>query len=146
MRTLKRNKQKMYYATYVAGGEPIYKLDADDNPIISYVDDDGKIYYEILGETQPHYSEPFEFSGNIAMSGSGEAEVTEFGLNLADYNAVLVVERNSLPIDEKTLIWYESAPSIDDEGFAIEDSADYRVVKVSPSLNVSKYVLAKRTK
>ena len=44
------------------------------------------------------------FFGNIAMSG-GEAEAVEFGLNVGDYEAVLLVDKNSLPIDETSLIW-----------------------------------------
>lgn len=147
MRTLKRNTQKMYYATYVSGGEPIYKLDENGAKIISYVDNDGNIYYEMLGETQPFYDKPVLFYGNIALSGSqtgGQSETTEFGLNLSDYSAVLVVSKGSIPIDEQSIIWFESEPKIDEFGHADIDSADYNVVKVSPSLNVDKYVLRKR--
>ena len=145
MRTLKRNTQKMYYATYVAGGEIIYKLDNLGNKIVSYVSPDGTIYYEVDGVTEPSYSEPIEFYGNIVMSG-GEAEAAEFGLNLADYNAVLVVAKGMLPINEQSLIWHESTPNVDADGKALQDSADYSIVKVSPTINVDKYVLAKRVK
>lgn len=145
MRTLNKNKQQLYYANLIQGGEPIYKLDADGNRIVTYVDDDGNEYYEEIGVTKSHYSAPFELKGNISMSG-GEAEAVEFGLNLADYSAVLVLPKNEAPIDEQTYIWHKSEPVVDADGFADKQSADYRVVKVSPSLNVDKFVLAKVVK
>lgn len=131
MRTLKKNKQKMYYATLV------------DTIQEEYIDEDGNRYP--AGEPKNIYSEPVEFYGNIAMSG-GEAEAQEFGLNLADYEAVLLVGKNTLPIDETSLIWHTSEPTKDDNGYTDEYSADYRIVKISPSLNFDKYVLKKVVK
>lgn len=144
MRTLNKNKQQLYYANYIEGGEPIYK-EVNGEKVISYIDDEGNVYYEEIGVTQSHYTEPISLKGNISMSG-GEAEAVEFGLNLADYSAVLVLTKNEAPIDEQTYIWHKSEPVLDAEGFADKQSADYRVVKVSPSLNVDKFVLAKVVK
>lgn len=129
MRTLRRNQRKLYYATFNEK-TPVYYFDKEGNR------------YE-TGDSKPTYSAPVEFKGNIAMSGSGYTEAVEFGLDLSDYNATLVVDKDSLPIDETSLIWYENEPKIDDEGFAIRDSADYKVIKVNKSLNVDKYVLKK---
>lgn len=145
MRMLNKNKQKLYYANYIEGGEVIYKLDSDGNKIVTYVDEEGNEYYEELGITKPHYTEPIMFKGNIAMSG-GESEAVEFGLNLADYSAVLVLSKDSVKMDEKTVIWQESEPQTDIDGNASPNSADYLVVKVSPSLNVDKFVLRKVVK
>jgi len=131
MRTLNKNKQKMYYATLV------------DTIQEEYIDEDGNRYP--TGEPKNIYSEPVEFYGNIAMSG-GEAEAVEFGLNLADYEAVLVVGKNTLPIKETSLIWHTAEPIKDIGGNADEYSADYRIVKISPSLNFDKYVLKKVVK
>jgi hypothetical protein len=108
-----------------------------------YVDEDGNRYP--TGEPKNIYSEPIEFKGNIAMSG-GEAEAQEFGLNLADYEAVLVMDKNTLPITETSLIWHNSEPTKDDKGYTDEYSSDYRIVKYSPSLNFDKYVLKKVVK
>lgn len=144
MRTLNKNKQQLYYANFIEGGEPIYK-EVNGEKVISYVDDDGNVYYEEEGTTKSHYSAPFPFKGNISMSG-GEAEAVEFGLNLADYSAVLVLPKNEARIDERTYIWHNSEPVVDADGYADKQSADYRVVKVSPSLNVDKFVLAKVVK
>lgn len=131
MRTLNKNKQKMYYANLI------------DVLQEEYVDEDGNRYP--TGEPKNIYSEPIEFKGNIAMSG-GEAEAQEFGLNLADYEAVLLVGKNTLPVDETSRIWHTSEPTKDDKGYTDEYSADYRIVKISPSLNFDKYVLKKVVK
>jgi hypothetical protein len=131
MMMLNQNKQKMYYANL---------LDVIQE---EYIDEDGNRYP--TGEPKNIYSDPIEFDGNIAMSG-GEAEAQEFGLNLADYEAVLVVGKNTLPITETSLIWHVTAPTKGIDGNTDEYSADYRIVKISPSLNFDKYVLRKVVK
>lgn len=131
----KRNQQKMYYALY--GKEvPIYDY---------YTDSEGNQIPLDTGETKITYETPIEFYGNIALSG-GESKAVEFGLNLADYEAVLVVTKNTLPIDETSRIWNNTEPTYNDDGTVNEFSADYIVTKVSPSLNVDKFVLKKVVK
>lgn len=144
MRTLAKNQQKMYYSLLI-GEFPIYELDENGNPKVAYTDDDGNVYYVETGETEIKYSEPVSFFGNITMSG-GEAEAVEFGLNLADYEAVLVVDKGTLPVSETSLIWHNSLPSYDDIGNIDEFSTDYKIVKINPSLNVDKYILKKIVK
>lgn len=147
MRTLKRNTQKMYYSTLTGIGEPTYKLDDLGNKIISYMDPDtGEVEYEVEEEGKEEYTEPLQFYGNIAMSGNGMADGTEFGLDFSDYNAVLILSRNSLPLSETSLIWYESEPKYDSSGNVLPESADYNIVKVADTINVTKYVLKKRVK
>ena len=79
------------------------------------------------------------------MSG-GESEAVEFGLDLSQYEAVLIVGKDTLPITESSLIWHTTTPTRDNEGNTDEYSADYRIVKISPSLNFDKYVLKKVVK
>ena len=135
MRMLNRNKQKMYYALY--GKEvPIYEY---------YIDSDGNEIPLETGETKIVYENPIEFLGNISLSG-GESEAVEFGLNLADYEAILVVAKNTLPINETSRIWHNTEPTYNEDGTVNESSADYMVAKVSPSLNVDKFVLKKIVK
>lgn len=138
MMMLEQNKQKMYYALQDAE-IPIYERDEDGN-IIYYTDRDGNKIPIETGETDIGYSKPVEFFGNIAMSG-GESEAVEFGLNVGDYSAVLVVDKGKLPIDETSRIWHTTGPKVDKKGIVDEYSADYTVAKVSPSLNVDKFVL-----
>ena len=140
MMMLNANMQKMYYALY-AGEEPVYDLDEDGNKIIDYVDEDGNIYYRETGEYKASYTEPVLFSGNIAMS-SGESTQQEFGVSQADYEAILITGKSLIPATETSLIWFETEPVIVD-GKADGYSADYRVIKKHPSLNVDKYILGK---
>ena len=135
MRTLRKNAQKMYYANQ----------DREVPITTTYYDEEGNPYELDTGETELVYGEPIEFDGNIAMSG-GEAEAQEYGLSLSDYEAILVVSKNTLPLTETSRIWHTSEPTKDDKGYTDEYSADYRIVKISPSLNFDKYVLKKVVK
>lgn len=144
MRMLKKNKQKLHYSLFIEE-RPEYALDEFGNKIIEYVDEEGNEYYRETGEAERVYSLPVEFLGNISMSG-GEAEAMEFGLNTADYEAVLIVEKGLLPVDESSLVWFESEPVINDNGLVDYVTADYSIIKISPSLNVDKYVLKKTIK
>lgn len=144
MRTLNKNTTRMWYALH-RDSEPIYKLDEYGHKIVVYVDDSTDPpteYYEKEGSTEEGYSEPVEFYGNIAFNKSGEAETTEFGVSLADYEADVTVSKNLLPIDETSLIWTHE-PLMDGSGYAIGSDADFTVLKVLPSLNETKYLLAK---
>lgn len=136
MRTLNKNTQKMYYANQDRV-VPIYEY---------YEDEDGNMIPLDTGETKLVYGEPIEFKGNISLSNGGEVEVQEFGLNLGDYSAILVVGKDYIPLSETSLIWHDTEPTKDIDGNTNEFSADYRVVKVSDSLNVSKYALQKVVK
>ena len=142
MMTLNINKQKMYYANQDKT-IPIYE---------DYTDEDGNTYPLDTGDTKLVYGEPKEFDGNIAMSG-GEAEAVEFGINTSDYEAVLLLskgekdkEGNVITLKETSLVWFETEPQKDGNGYTDEFSADYRVVKPSPSLNTVRYVLKKVVK
>ena len=144
MRTLNKNTTQMWYATH-RDSEDIYKLDEHGNKIIVYVDNSTippTTYYEKIGHTKEGYSAPVEFYGNIAFNKSGEAETTEFGVSLAEYEADVTVSKDLLPIDETSLIWVHE-PLMDGDGYAVGSDADYKVLKVKPSLNVCKYLLAK---
>lgn len=142
MRTLLKNKQKLHYALQT-GKVPIYEKNFDGN--IVYDDIDGERIPVETGEFQLVYSKPVEFLGNIAMSG-GESEAAEFGLNLGDYNAVLVVDKGLVPLDETSRIWHTTKPKLNADETADEFSADYTIVKVSPSINVDRFVLKKVVK
>lgn len=144
MRTLRKNKQRMYYALQKPEKVPIYELDADGN--IVYIEIDGVQVPVETGEKKTAWDVPVQFFGNIAMSSSGEAEAQEFGLSLSEYSAVLITERGSLPITETSLIWFETAPEMNADGTANNFTADYRIVAVKPSLSFTKYLLQKVVK
>lgn len=143
MRMLKKNKQKLYYSLFIEE-RPKYALDEFGEKIIEYVDKEGNVYYRETGEMERVYSLPIEFYGNISMSG-GEAEAVEFGLNMADYEAVLIVSKGLIPVDETSFIWFDSEPVINND-IVDWSTADYSIIKLSHSLNVDKYVLRKNVK
>ena len=136
MRSLKKNKQKLYYATY-SEEIPVYETD-----------EDGKIKYtEVDGEQIPiqigivaGYNEPVIFYANIAKSG-GEAEAMEYGFDVGSYQAVLSSSDMTLPINEMSRIWHMSEPRYNADGSVDGDSADYQVLADKSSLNVKKFLL-----
>ena len=143
MMTLNQNKQKLYYAL-LDNVVPIYETD-DDGNIIYYEDEEGNKIPLETGDTKITYSKPVEFYGNIAMSG-GEVEVQEFGLNLADYQAILVLGKNTLPLTETSLIWQNMKPKFNQDETLDENSADYKIVKINSSNNYDKHVLSRVVK
>lgn len=147
MRCLNRNKQKMYYSLLL--GETVkYARDANGNKIVDWTDSQGIPHYRETGTKSLLYSEPIEFKGNIAMSG-GDVDRTEFGVDMAKYEAVLVTNKDSVPLTETSILWYKTTPvtyKIDDKTYADASSADYKVLKISPSLNVDRFILDKVVK
>lgn len=144
MRLLEKNKQNLKYALQV-GEVPIYERDENGN--IIYIEVDGQKVPVETGETEPGYSNPIDFRGNIAMSG-GEAEAKSFGVDISEYDAILLMEKNRIPIDETSLIWHTSKVRYIDEQNTIVDkkSADYTVKRVQPSLNFTRYLLKRVVK
>lgn len=146
MRCLKKNKQKLYYALFV-GESPNYVLDEYGNKIVDYTSG-GVTYYKETGTNILLYSEPVAFEGNIAFSGS-DVTRQEFGIADDHYEAVLVTGKGEIPITETSLLWYQTTPTtktIDTKTYADDTTADYKVLKVIPSLNNDRYILAKVVK
>ena len=145
MMTLAINKQSMKYSLQ---GEkvPIYETDEDGN-IIYYLDENGEKIPLTTGEYITGYLQPVSFFGNIAMSG-GEVDSVEFGIDVSGYDATLVVDKGTIPIDETSLIWHTSEVGYEDAEKTIVDgsTADYKVIAVKPSLNTIKYILGRITK
>ena len=141
---LEKNKQDLKYALQI-GEVPIYERDEEGN--IIYIDVDGQTVPVETGETEIGYDKPVDFRGNIAMSG-GEAEAKSFGVDISEYDAVLLMEKGRIPIDETSLIWHMSEVKYADEQNTIVDknSADYTVKRVQPSLNFTRYLLKRVVK
>lgn len=148
MRTLRRNQQKIKYALQI-GEFPIFET--DDDGAVKY---DGETPLQ-TGKFEIAYSEPVPFLASISMSG-GEAEAVEYGLSTADYSAVMITEKNAVPLTEGAIIWHTSKSEYKYGGeeisitvnnkpikskFVERTSADYIVMKKSPSLNFDKYIL-----
>ena len=146
MRCLKKNKQKLYYALLV-GSVPEYQLDKNGNKIVDY-ESGGVTYYMETGVDDPLYSVAVAFEGNISLGGS-DVTRQEYGISEDKYEAVLVTNKGQLPITETSLLWYQTTPTtktVDQKTYADDSTADYKVLKVIPSLNNDRYILAKVVK
>lgn len=141
MRSLRKNTQPLHYATY-SEEIKVYKRDEDGN--IEYVEIDGEQCPIELGTVAGYY-EPVLFYANIAMSG-GEAEAREYGMNISDYEAVIVTTQMDLPLTETSIIWWDSEPQYNSDGTVNGDLADYCVISVRRSKNSMKYLLKKLPK
>lgn len=144
MRLLRKNMQPMKYSLQ-DGRIPIYER--DENGDIVYIEVDGEKIPVETGEYETGYSAPVDFMGNISMSG-GEAEAKEFGMDIGDFDAVIILEKDAIPITETSIIWHTSPVKYTDEQNTIVDSksADYAVKRVSPSLNFTKVLLQRIVK
>lgn len=96
--------------------------------------------------TEEHYSEAVEFVGTINYGG-GNAEHTEFGISVAEYDAILTLPTNSTPICETTLIWADTEPTtIPTTHYADPTTADFEVMKKTVTLNTTQFVLKRIVK
>lgn len=132
MRLCKKNKSKLKYSLYKES-EPTYLKDENGN--IVYEEIDGEQVPVETGYTQPHYETPVEFNGYIQFRG-GKSEEEAFGVSLDKYTHILIMRLGELPIDETSLIFDKSEPK---EPY--DKSADYKVIRVAPTLNFVTYLL-----
>lgn len=154
MMTLESNKVEMHYASFL-GISPEYVLDRDGNRIVEYISDEGDLVYKETGKNISVYSEAKEMQASISESG-GDAQPQEYGLSIADYQAILLYGRNEYPIKEGDIIWVQSDIEYEHGGQEIEveidgeshvqkvpikTSADYVVIKTPDSLNFTKAIL-----
>ena len=133
MRTLRKNKQTIYYAL------------KSDRMAISSTDTitvDGETVYVDEGDYEISYESPIEFLGNISFSGGDSTDV-EFGLDMSAYDAIIVTNVKAIPITETSLIWFETEPP---SGTNDGSTAAYSVVAVRNSLNQTKAILKRRVK
>lgn len=139
MMMLESNKQKMYYSLQTEE-IPVYETDDDGN--IIYIDVDGERIPVSTGDTELGYSEPVEMLANISF-GTTETTTREFGVDVSDYDAIVVYGKGKYPLTETALILFESEPKYKDYSQTIidGDSADYKVVSVRNTLNEGKAIL-----
>lgn len=142
-----KDKQKLKYLLQTDTKTPV--TETDESGEVEYIEIDGEQvpvetgYYDVGHvQTPAEKDKIINFTGNIAFSG-GETHVEEYGINPSDYDAILIMPKNSLPITETSYIWHTGNVKYTDEQQTRVDtsSADYKVVKVVPSLGVVKYLL-----
>lgn len=122
MRCMNRNKVKFFYALYL-GKAPIKDEYGNDT-----------------GEYEVKHGSPVEFSANISAA-KGETQTRQFGENEI-YDKVIVMDENAPPINEYSILWVDSTPTIKEDG-TTETPHDYIVKKVAKSLNVVSVAISK---
>ena len=115
MRSLNRNKQKIYYALYRGKTEVI-----DENGLRT-------------GNFPPEYSSPQPLSINVSAQ-RGTPTVEMFGID-TDYSRTMQTNDLKCPIDETSVLWVGKEPNEAGSDF------NYRVVAVARSINSITYAI-----
>lgn len=138
MRTLVKNKQKMYYANQ----------DREVPITETYYDDEGNAYELDTGETKLVYGEPKELLANISNK-LNEVKWAEYGIDESTNYAQIVVSKGSVPLKVGSIIWKKSEIGYEDleKKIVDENTSDYVVKGVADEgLTEDWYLLKKRVK
>ena len=121
MRSLVRNKQKIYYSLQT--GEKAIR------------DEHGNI----TGEYELSYATPVEYHINVSAA-RGTAELDEFGINL-NYTKTMMTNDLSCPITETSRLWINREPTITQGNTETAVPHNYEVVAVARSINSITYAI-----
>lgn len=135
MRSLKKNKQKLYYATY---SDEITVHETDDDGNIKYTEIDGQMVPIPIG-TMAGYNVPQEFYANIS-AGKGDVQADVFGSSV-DYSRTISTCDMTCPITKLTRLWIGCEPKYNDDGSVDGDSANYEVA-APPAKSLNGIVIA----
>ena len=114
MRTLTRNKIRIYYANY-----------RDKSPLKDE-------YGNLTGEYEVTYENPVAVMANVSAA-RGESTTRQFGEDVS-YDRIIVLDDPAFPIAETSILWIDTLPEIAEDG-TTEAPHDYIVKQVAPSLN-----------
>lgn len=144
MRAVRKLQEKMYYSL---AGKKVKIYERDENGKI-LVYKSGNVEIPMEARTVIGYGKPVEMQArNISYEG-GEAIAQEYGLSVSDFDISFTAPKGLYPIKETSLIWLNSEPKYrtDEPEVIDESSADFRIVAVKPSLNITRYLAKKVTK
>ena len=114
MRTLHRNKIRIYYANYRN------KIPLKDE------------YGNLTGEYKITYGNPVAVMANVSAA-RGEATTRQFGEDVS-YDRIIVLDDPTFPIAETSILWIDTLPEIADDG-STKTPHDYIVKQIAHSLN-----------
>lgn len=114
MRTLTRNKIRIFYANY-----------RDKTPLKDE-------YGNLSGEYKVTYGNPVAVMANVSAA-RGESTTRQFGEDVS-YDRIIVLDDPAFPIAETSILWIDTPPEIAEDG-ATKTPHDYIVKQVAPSLN-----------
>lgn len=119
LRTAKKNKVKLLYSLQ-GENTPIYET--DDEGSVVYEEIDGEQVPVETGESFTGYQKPVIFYGNLSFY-TGWSYPGVWGVTLNNADAILLMDKNELPIDETSRIWFQSEPRYIANGTQIEEGA-----------------------
>lgn len=114
MRTLVRNKIRIFYANYHE------KIPLKDE------------YGNLTGEYKISYHNPISVMANVSAA-RGEATTRQFGDD-EGYDRVIVLDDPKFPIAVTSILWIDTLPVIAEDG-STDTPHDYIVKQVATSLN-----------
>ena len=146
-RTALKNKQNLMYSL-LGEPEPVYLTDSEGNIITTDVNGTQVPVEE--GFNEPVYGEPVSFVANIMPVGSesyarGNVAVPKaYGIDISEYDALILARRYEFPLTETSIVWHESVPQYKTVGntrVVDKNSADYQVKRVASSQNITLILL-----
>ena len=114
MRTLQRNKIRIFYANY-----------RDKIPLRDE-------YGNLTGEYEISYDNPIAIMANVSAA-RGEATTRQFGDD-ESYDRIIVLDNPKFPIAVTSILWIDTLPEIAKDG-STDTPHDYIVKQVAVSLN-----------
>ena len=117
MRSLIRNKQKIYYSMYI-----------DKKPIYDE-------YGNLTGEYELTYGDIKPFDINVSAA-QGTSDVEQFGIDL-NYSKTMVTNDLTCPINEASRLWIGKEAIVN----GAETPHNYVVLKVAKSINSITYAI-----
>ena len=114
MKTLNRNKVRIYYANYHSK---------------SHLKDE---YGNLTGEYEISYTNPVGVCANVSAA-RGESTTRQFGDDVS-YDRIIVLDDPKFPVEETSIFWIDTLPEITEDG-STETSHDYIVKQIAVSLN-----------
>ena len=122
MKCLNRNKVRFFYALY-----------EKEVPVLDEYGND-------TGEHDVIHGDPIECFANVSAA-KGETSARQFGEN-ESYDKVVVMDNTETPIDEHTILWVDTLPTLDENG-ATSTPHDYVVKNLARSLNSVSIAISK---
>lgn len=143
MRSLRKNKQRMYYSLYKAA-EEVYEEEGTSVRTIIDEETGEEIPVEV-GTQKAVYLPPVEFFANIT-SNLNEMHIKAYGVDQSSIYSRIIAEKGQLPLKVGSMIWRESDIEWDDKLRRIpkQASADYVVVGLMTEYQHADFYLLQR--
>ena len=139
MRNALKNKQDLMYSN-LSESVPQYLM---ENGEIATTLIDGVETPVLVGYSEHGYTKPEKFIANITPIGSetyarhNTAIASAYGIDIGEYEALILLEKGELPLTETSYIWHVSKPKYKEGANEVDvNSADYKVERVATSKNV----------